>query len=394
MEATKDGKQAQVTLNKLYGVVHGGAVECPLLPQPLVVTLKPSIRLIEKLGELPAGTKVGIENMPPELRREYDAKLISNGLQPNTHDQRYWDVIIKALHEKGHETVYLDEISQYDNLIRLQKEMKRVLTILQSRLLPRKEGRRLTAEQYALDVEIQNDLAFRRHDRLLQKICEVKPNVAVIGDGHANIMWRNQMAGHPSAIRIMGYSAETFADLARAIRSLQFGLSEAKSKSDLENWMSDHVDPNGFVENPAECQPISSESERRRYKAITKGRITDGVPTYIGTWDDYVPQRGLFEVFVEKRRANGSLEEISGTIEDSFGSSTFSGVLSASRINFVKRYSEEAIKAGGYKDEIVYIGSILNGRVSGQFNFRSGYSSSFEMSAFEPNSRLYAMKRG
>jgi hypothetical protein len=394
MEATKDGKQAQVTLNKLYGVVHGGAVECPLLPQPLMVTLKPSLRLIEKLGELPAGTKVGIEYMHPEVKTEYDSKLLENGLQPNAHDQRYWDVILKALNEKSHETVYLDEISQYGNLIRLQKEMKRVLTLLH-RPLPRKQARQLTGEQYALDVEIQNDLAFRRHDRLLEKICEVKPQVAIIGDGHANIMWKDQASAHLGNIYIKEYSAETFADLTRAIRSLQFGLSEFHSQSQLENWMSRHIEPNGFVENPVDCKPISCESERRRYKAITEGRITDGVPTYIGTWDAYVPQRGLFEMFVGKRVLNGNVEAIDGIIEDSFGSATFYGTLSSSAITFVKTYSDEAIKSGASRDEIVYAGRILNNKVSGEFTLRrSEYSSTFEMSVFDPNSRLYAMKRG
>jgi hypothetical protein len=76
----------------------------------------------------------------------------------------------------------------------------------------------------------------------------------------------------------------------------------------------------------------------RAYKAVKEGRVTDGNPNYIGTWELTQEPRGLFEVYLE-----GGVEEdggIKGTIEDCFGTATFSGRIARGQISFTKIYKK------------------------------------------------------
>lgn len=379
-------------IERLYGVVHGGHIECALIIAPILVTLKPSPRLIQELSGLQRGTTIGIEDLHPEHRKVYDAKILENGLGRNKHDQNYWDSIIKVLQDRQLSILYLDKISQYDNIIKLQRETNKVTNALM-KPLSRTDARRLTAERYALEIEIQYDLSFRRHDQLVKAIKDAKPEVVVIGEGHASRMWAEAQAGKLNGIQIRSYSAEKFPDMSRAMSNFALGLSSFKTIDEMGDWLSGHIDPNGFVQNPQNSES-SGKLEQVRYKAVSEGRVTDAIPSYIGTFDHYVPERGLFEMFIRDRKPNGKgSDEISGTIEDTFGSSTFTGIISEGRITFEKRYCHEAVKAGGFDEYIFYSGSIRNGSVFGLFETASGHSSNFRMYEFDPNKKMYGLRR-
>ena len=87
---------------------------------------------------------------------------------------------------------------------------------------------------------------------------------------------------------------------------------------------------------------------RRATALLERGRFSDKVPDWVGTWDVYQPSKGYFELFIEDK--DGS--EVSGRIEDCLGSARFEGVITPRFVNFVKVYDSATNNA--IKTRITY----------------------------------------
>ena len=119
-------------------------------------------------------------------------------------------------------------------------------------------------------------------------------------------------------------------------------------------------------------QEIQTILIQRYYDAITKNRITDKSPHFIGTWDLKLEPKGLFELFIDsvKKSGNGTCL-ISGTIEDCLGTATFEGCLSPKKIEFTKKYIpgkssstlEERINYFGFFDDREINGTYSTGNI-------------------------------
>ena len=139
-----------------------------------------------------------------------------------------------------------------------------------------------------------------------------------------------------------------------------------------------------------------SEFKTRTGRALNRGRITDRTPNYIGTSELGNPSQGLFEMFIEQR--NG--RQISGRIEDIYGSARFEGIMRGNRVYFWKQYDATAISIGARKDTVHYRGTQTDGKTSGTYwrEGSNGPENDFVMKAFDPKaeatielSRLKAM---
>ena len=111
---------------------------------------------------------------------------------------------------------------------------------------------------------------------------------------------------------------------------------------------------------------VIRDSVLRRYNAVKLGRILpDKKPQFIGSWDIDMNERGLFEVYINKKDSNGGVR---GVIEDTFGSAFFSGRIANGQIKLSKLYDNLAIKNGGASEKITYYGELKNWKYEGNFN--------------------------
>jgi hypothetical protein len=99
-------------------------------------------------------------------------------------------------------------------------------------------------------------------------------------------------------------------------------------------------------------QLVELEMKKRLIKAKELGRvIPEKIPDFIGNFDNGYP-RGIFEMFIEEREGSN----ISGTIEDCYGTATFKGVLSETEISFTKHYLLEQSSVDASKNDFNYKG--------------------------------------
>ena len=84
----------------------------------------------------------------------------------------------------------------------------------------------------------------------------------------------------------------------------------------------------------------------RQIKLVKEGRITDGTPDYVGTWD-MDPFEGYFEVYVQDTDG----ENISGVIEDVNGSASFEGKVDESEVGKIKEGLPLEITVGAIKND-------------------------------------------
>jgi hypothetical protein len=103
-------------------------------------------------------------------------------------------------------------------------------------------------------------------------------------------------------------------------------------------------------------QLIELEMRKRLIKAKEFGRVTpEKMPDFIGNFDNSLP-KGLFEMFIEEREG----DNISGTIEDVYGTATFEGVLSDTEIRFTKHYIPEKSSIEASDCDLMYKGEYLS----------------------------------
>ncbi len=316
-------------VEKLYGVLHGGTT---LLSE---IEVNPSNELFETLATLPKGARVGVECSPEFFNQSGKERLDQyNAEIPNLY---YWEEVIDICNGLDLDVVFLEDFDAY---------MKTVEKLAE--LYKNSNGAdRNPRVVYRLETEFQYLFEIERERRIFDALAENNPEVAIIGQGHANYL-----LAHPEEIKGRGISISQilFEELdvdPNILMLVPHALTRVDNNPDIEKK-----------------DLLERESLMRRYRAITEGRITEGTkPAYVGTWDLYIPEQGLFELFVNKKEG----DQAEGVIEDILGTATFTGSLNDEDIIFRKEYvydqSLDVVGPGG----IIYIGHKRNGRFEGEY---------------------------
>jgi hypothetical protein len=209
-------------------------------------------------------------------------------------------------------------------------------------------------------IEAEYERMVGKEAPILENIAKFKPDLVFLGAAHSASFYRQrERLQKEYGITIDEYWEDS--------------ITKSPSQDDI--WMamsacSEHVPMERYLEHEIEVEmkkiddpkdalydPETTHIERL-YSAVKKGRVTDGNPDYIGTWDVNFEESGLFEVFVKERVQENGKIKISGTIEDCNGSADFEGVIDGNKLIFNKRYTNAAPNAA--KGEINYNG-LLHG---------------------------------
>jgi hypothetical protein len=251
----------------------------------------------------------------------------------------------------------------------------------------------LTRKIYAMDTILVYENLAERYDKVVNALMEAKPSAAVLNYYTGQSIWSETSSGNLQGLKVNGYSEEVepnqvvVATAFTEIYNLFHKDDEMVEPDKIENELGARMPKNGFMPTAlTELNfPIIREHVSRKYRAVVEGRITQGKPDFIGTWDKLTPARGLFEMFIKER--NG--KEISGTIEDTYGTASFAGTQHGKEIKFSKRYDPSAHQLGAFSGDIFYEGSTVLSSINGTFRLRIS-SGEFEMQAFGKENGRYA----
>ena len=96
-------------------------------------------------------------------------------------------------------------------------------------------------------------------------------------------------------------------------------------------------------------------------------------PNFKGLWCSPEVGTSLFDFFIEKSESFDSGAVIEGYITDRFGHAAFSGYVDKYKIQFTKRYSEEARRGPvAAQGEIHYEGCLVFGKFEGTYKVMKG----------------------
>jgi hypothetical protein len=333
-------------IEQLYGIVHSG--EHWLMSEDL--KFSPSSRLISELLKLPPGTKVGIEYTP-----KFDRHFILNnevkGFVPPAQ-RYYWQRIREICKEAGHKIIYLEDFPTYQEYAFKNLELINLMARFEQET-SEEEKQKLSNSIYKLQVEKEYIHQVKRENAILALIQKHQPTVVILGRGHTDYLMFDQFNRlNSKGIKVDNYKIE--------------------DTNGLEYYEFEHLKwpiLTKLNENP----PLETRRDfdlkrtllERRLKAVTEGRITCGTPNFIGTWDNYIPARGLFELYIEKELP----DRITGKIEDCLGTALFNGQINENQISFSKVYLPSDSSEEAYEGIIFYSGSLSGNSYKGDFEF-------------------------
>lgn len=366
-----------VDVKKLYGVLTGFTARFLIVESE--VYLKPSREMLGELAELPAGTKVGIEDFEPDDKRKLDDLVIDDArVIVNEATQKYWNEVEEHCKKHRLEVVCLDDATIWAEAAKAGLEAHRL-----SRQFGKAMGARLVELQrtaYAQEVIQEYLHGIGREEAIIRKIKSRQPEVVLVSAGFAD-----DLAARPShGINFAAYAQEQGPKMDNLTQDMRFVMSEMMSRAEAEDFLNRNVEPNTLVQNSSPDPATAAEREalERRYRAVKTGRITDRKPDFIGTWELLVPARGLFELFVTGRAG----KSIVGTIEDTIGPATFTGTMDENGIRFTKTYAEHTYQIRGpippCKGEIAYSAEKTGNKLEGLFDHPDARGR-FEMAEFK-----------
>lgn len=348
-------------IERLYGVNHGAVTRFgdAVLFDNLVA---PSKDLMRDLLTLAPGTKIGIETSlelghPVEIQGKVIDYLKSNKF--------YWNKIQGLCQRRGLEIVYLEDFETYKRYLEKVMELEPLNTALVTELTTGGVPERVMQQIYRVQTEADYLFVFEREEKIFDRIRETQPDIVILGRGHTD----------PLLVDPEAFSRR--------------GISVGEQKTEevfFPPWHWD-VPEKGFERAYIAWQPEPDEKlllERtlikRRYRAITEGRVMEGkTPDFIGTWDTQVPARGLFELYLE---SNG----VKGVIEDCLGTATFVGVISSRSTTFIKEYDTSKSGEKAVRGQVFYEGGRSSLALEEIFGvFRSPYidEGSFRIKKFD-----------
>lgn len=306
----------------------------------------PSPGLVKEILSYPSGTKVGLE-YSPKFNRPFLIDKQKGAVLP---EQRfYWQCLRNVCESAGHKIVYLENFPTYDEYLRKAIELDAVVRKLMQDS-PEAEKRNLLPLAYKLQVEVGYTFIVKRESAILETIKTNKPSVVILGKNHTDYLTQNLQELASRNIIIKKYQTESIdpiddlSDLHPRVRAAVAQLDET-------------VTPNPNVLIKRTCL-------ERNYKAVTEGRVTEGTPNFIGTWDTSIPARGLFEIYCQ-RDGNTFM----GTIEDCLGSAIFNGSLDENQVSFTKFYDPFCSSDEAFKNAISYHGTRIGNTYKGEFEF-------------------------
>lgn len=342
----------------LYGVIHGISKSMGGVSLGQIVFV-PSDGLIHELRKIPKGERVGIERLPPPYYNSIDVDGQEIPFYEDT-STRYWDRIEFECIKNGLTVVPLDDADMTRRYIRklieagkIKEQIEEIAQRVEQDQLPlsKNKGKKIQEMQkraYRLEAEAAYIWAVEREVPILENIAKGNLHSALIGMAHGD-----HFASMPDRMLQTGIQVDSYSKDDEPLRydPLLF---------------QDEVVHARFVEHAVPSQGNLSEREGfvRRYNAATQKRILpEKKPQLIGTWDFDLPEKGLFEIYIESR--NG--KQIAGKVEDGTGSADFEGELANGNITFVKQYDRNAITNHGSPYPISYYGKLQNGKYRGMF---------------------------
>lgn len=391
-------KGEEVVVDRLYGVLSTANVKLPFGQVP--IALRPSRRLLDELRTLPRGACVCLETLGPEDRRAAEGILAKQGMNVRIgpeDDSDYWNGIGSVLDGSGLVAVYLKDAEGYAMQIAMGWEAEVFRHDLES-ASDRSASSALKRELYELEVAMNMNTIISMHDRMVDRIRESRPSVAVVQLAHAATMRFDYENGLIEGLSFGSYSVERGPK--EAFVGNDFAVKEPSNKDEwdalrahihglaFENVLAGAHSSDSYLTDGK--NPVAQRSRilRKQY-AIFETRITGRTPDYIGTWDPDVPANGLFEMFIDRRDGY----DISGTIEDTDGTADFKGGFYGDIILFSMRYRK------GHEQEkdsppLAFEGVLKDGRVSGTYAIKdTSVAGRFEMSEFSRTEQWRSMLR-
>lgn len=334
---------------KLYCITHG-YTEVGIFGGSQTYPVKPSDGMQRSLISLSDKTKVGVEALSTEYKREIEHDLIRRfqtaklpGDIPYYPDCEYWLSIIELCSGLGHEIVFLEDketLFKYNEaVIKLQKQKLRKTRLSRNKREDSLDFFRRELEVikaiYREMVNARQIHEVERDDKLLDATRNL--DVAIVGKGHSDYWVLNR---DKLNIDIDGYTTDV--PIKRDGNNVHMKFTQDAT--------------------PDPRQAYDRESIARSIRLLEKGRVTTrDDPQYVGIWSTLNPFEGYFEMFVEESSGN----KVSGTIEDCIGSATFEGIRTNKEFNFVKRYSNSTTQA--LQGDIYYIARKVGEGFSGYF---------------------------
>lgn len=304
---------------KLYGVHHGGGFAFDDF-QVGTMEMEPADGILEAIEGLQRSSVVGVEALSIE-------DVEASDLAFREEDWQYWQTIVEACEDSGHSVLYLDSAGIHKTAARMRHELASLQGALSEgtyKVAPGQE-RYLAEFQFALSANAQYQFEVAREDYILRKLIELAPDLAVIGQAHADVlMLTPELAGQAAVTEYWRTVLENppYVDLAR------LAFLADRPITVFQNLEQSSPDPSHLRER---------EHATRTYRAATLGRIVmDSEPQWIGSWEPENRPYGLFEV-----RAHTDSE---GEIDDRLGTAFYhTAEFTEDKIVFIKEYDPKRV---------------------------------------------------
>lgn len=325
----------KVRIERLYGVDYGGLAIALRGLLRTGLDLTPSPQMLKELEELGEGARVGIERLSYGSESAMMNMRVGGTQQPFDLSSYYLDQLHDHCVASGIKVVYLES----QTLLLEHMRMRIALSEL-SKTRPGTESEqvRLGREIYRITTEEEYLYMARRGNAMIAGMVKSAPlDAVVIRNAHANLFWQMQNSGRLEQVAFGSYKSDEMPELREDDRMLWAGfVSSSMFSGRYDAYRTRPDQDNSLNHDPVlnALYPAHMLQLERKKKALDEGRITDGDPDFIGTWDMKLPLYGLFEMTIMSR--NGS--EVRGVIEDVLGRATFTGTVDCNGAVFVKLY--------------------------------------------------------
>lgn len=359
---------------KLFGIIESVAI--PVFSHRPIQIQHPE--LFEHLKQYNTPVSVGLELVSKE--KETTIKPITF-VSPEIYH-----TLLEFFEKRGNKIIFLESYESYHKVAALAKKINE----LEKALRRKRNNAKIQEVKLDLDkteIEYTYIAELEKEKYFLENIVKNKPDLVFLGAAHAARFYKNQeQLRQKYGITINEYWEEAFAN-----KLTQDDILFAMSTSSEHISMDDHLDNKAIaklqrIESPEQAIDVPEDTFiERMYKAVVHGRVTDGNPDFIGTWDEKLEHRGLFELYITKKDED---DQVQGTIEDCLGSATFEGWITKREASFTQNYTKAIPQAA--KGEIVYSGFSDDAQnYAGDFKVyepeRGSYTGSFRMKRLKPS---------
>lgn len=331
---------------KLFGLVETVTINFGLsyrIPMP-------HEKLFEKLEEYGSGLSAGLQMC--------NAKKVVKIHPLELHQQKIFLDLLRRFKSKDCQIYFLESKEHFRNVCALVRQGNS----LYERICQSENGNKfaLKNELDKLKIRIDYMLKLGCEEGMLEKIAALKPDLVFLGDAHAARFYRRRdELREKHCINIEEYWHDVIVRQPSQ-EELLMAMSSSTKSMPTEKYLESHYEVDlKKVESEEDCiEDLEGSRVERLYKSSTQGRVTDGNPHFIGTWDTTFEHRGLFEVYVQKVEADSGALQLEGVIEDVNGSADFIGAIEGDFVKFCKEYTRAGQWAA--KGEILYVGKMTS----------------------------------